>query len=85
MLIVLRRTGSAGIKRRKLDDEELDSGDDEDRYDRTRDGVDGNDEGALQDNNANVMVSNIGRHPDPRPSDGEVRICGHQHLHVSSA
>ena len=66
-------TGSVGNKRRKLDDEELDSGDDEGRHDREGDGADGENQEELQDSNANVMDANIGRHPDPRPSDGEVR------------
>ena len=69
-------TGSVNNKRRKLDDEELDSGDDEDRHDREGDGADGDNQEELQDSNANVMDANIGRHPDPRPSDGEVRITG---------
>lgn len=71
--LTLFRTRSPSNKRRKLSDEELDSGDDEGRHDRGREDVDG--DGLDEDThkaNANVMVTNIGRHPDPAPSDGEV-------------
>ena len=67
------RAGSVSNKRRKLDDEELDSGDDEGRRDREEIGaVEDNEEGQLQETNKNVLGTNIGRHPDPNPSDGEV-------------
>ena len=67
----MSRARSVEAKRRKLDDEELDSGDDEGRYDRER-VFDGDGQEELHENNANVMDSSIGRHPDPNPSDGEV-------------
>ena len=66
------RAGSLGAKPRKLEDEELDSGDDEGRYDRATNGVGEDDQEELQDKKANIMITNIGRHPDPNPSDGEV-------------
>lgn len=56
---------------RKLDDEELDSGDDEDRNDRMEDG-DGDEAAAPVPRNVNVLTAGLGRHACPRPSDGEV-------------
>ncbi len=68
----ITRASNVGHKRRKLDDEDLDSGDDEGRHDREGDAFDGDDQEELPASNANVMNANIGRHPDPNPSDGEV-------------
>lgn len=61
---------------RKLNDEELDSGDDEDRHDRLMDDADGNGNGdvdmELEGQSANIMDIKLGRHAVPDPSDGEV-------------
>lgn len=70
------KSESGNAKRRKLDDEELDSGDDEGRRDRLEDGdMDGyvNDEeeqGEMR--SQNVADIRLARHPIPCPSDGEV-------------
>lgn len=70
---IFASAGSIPNKRRKLGDEELDSGDDESRNDRLDDGVDEQDgEEELQDARTHVLSSSLGRHPDPKPSDGEV-------------
>jgi len=67
--------GSVVNKRRKLDDQELDSDDDEGRDDRLENGVDGHgQEEEFQDASTNVLSSSIGRQPDPQPSDGEVNF-----------
>ncbi|KAL8935725.1 MAG: hypothetical protein Q9211_004542 [Gyalolechia sp. 1 TL-2023] len=71
-------TRGTSSKRRKLDDEELDSGDDEDRHDRLEDdGVDGHyteegDQGEMR--SQNVADIRVPRHPIPRPSDGELYL-----------
>lgn len=61
-------------KPRKLDDKELDSGDDQERLDRLSDdaGDDNKEERA-----ETILDVKIGRHAIPRPSDKEVRfyIC----------
>lgn len=63
-------------KHRKLDDEELDSGDDEGRLDRIEDdGVDGYGDGEEEQgevHSLNVADVRLARHPIPCPSDGEV-------------
>ena len=59
---------------RKLDDEDLDSADDEDRLERVDDDVD--DYGKEEETQARpetILDVDIGRHAIPRPSDGEVR------------
>ncbi|KAJ4296604.1 Paf1 complex component [Kalmusia sp. IMI 367209] len=53
---------------RKLDDEELDSGDDEGRTDRARVTPE------IQDQNFNFMEADIARHAVPEPSDGELYL-----------
>ncbi|RFU36038.1 hypothetical protein B7463_g351, partial [Scytalidium lignicola] len=60
-------------KTRELSDQELDSGDDEGRYDRAadRDGEQ-DDEGSLRD--ARILESTLWRHPLPKPSDGEFNV-----------
>ncbi|KAL8738572.1 MAG: hypothetical protein Q9190_007984, partial [Brigantiaea leucoxantha] len=62
-------------KRRKLDDEALDSGDEEGRYDRLdEDGIDGygdEEDGAQEARQRTIMDVNLSRHPVPEPSDGE--------------
>ena len=61
--------------RRKLDDEELDSGDDEDRNDRVEeDGIDGyeDQERTMVESQTNVLDLSLGRHGIPQGSDGEV-------------
>lgn len=71
--LVNSSTESASNKRRKLNDAELDSGDDEGRIDRVKDGT--NVHGKEQetyDRLANILDISIGRHPVPQPSDGEV-------------
>ena len=68
-------------KRRKLSDEELDSGDDVDRRDR----IDGDDVDmrSLSDQEKELLVArmDLARHGMPRGSDGEVRsftpTCGY--------
>lgn len=57
---------------RKLDDEELDSGDDEDRNDRIIDDADGDIDMGTEGHSANIMDVKLGRHAVPDPSDGEV-------------
>ncbi|KAL9597272.1 MAG: hypothetical protein Q9219_005253 [cf. Caloplaca sp. 3 TL-2023] len=68
--------GSA--KRRRLDDEELDSGDDEDRQDRLEnDGIDGYSDGEEEQGETrsqNVAHIRLPRHPIPCPSDGELYL-----------
>ena len=62
-----------GHKRRKLNDSELDSGDDEGMLDRVNDGINGHGkEQETYDRLANILDISIGRHPVPQPSDGEV-------------
>lgn len=70
MTVILFRNESIGHKRRKLDDAELDSGDDEGRYDRVR--GDADEEERTPERTAVVTDISIGRHPGPLPSDGEV-------------
>ncbi|KAL8839404.1 MAG: hypothetical protein Q9170_001743 [Blastenia crenularia] len=66
------------FKRRKLDDEELGSGDDEGHNDRLEDddvngyGNDGEEQG--EERHQNVADIRIPRHPVPRPSDGELYL-----------
>lgn len=59
--------------RRRLDDEELDSGDDLDRYDRIADRMD-YEEGEDRDygETLNVMDLSLGRAPEPESTSGEV-------------
>ncbi|RWQ99674.1 Leo1-like protein-domain-containing protein [Paecilomyces variotii] len=59
--------------RRTIDDEELDSGDDEGRYDRAGDRMDYDEgeEGGYRET-LNVMDLNLGRAPEPESSNGEV-------------
>ena len=65
----------AAANPRNLDDEELDSGDDEYRRDRVEDGADGDASGdELYERRENILKASIGRNAGPRPSDGEV--CG---------
>lgn len=78
----------ASPKRRKLDDEELDSGDDEDRSDRPKyDKADGSgdEEHRLEAHSQNVVDIRVARHPVPRPSDGEVSACWCSWSYVRSA
>lgn len=58
---------------RMLDDEELDSGDDEDRYDRAEGRMDYEDggEGQYQET-VNIMDLSLGRAPEPVTSNGEI-------------
>lgn len=63
-------------KRRRLDDSELDSGDDEGREERSKNGLEeeeGDEEQDVPERTAVVTDIAIGRHPGPLPSDGEVR------------
>ncbi|KAF2264580.1 hypothetical protein CC78DRAFT_568264 [Lojkania enalia] len=59
---------------RKLDDEELDSGDDAGRTDRIR--ADSDDQDAVEEDQQtfNYMDADIARHPIPEPSDGELYL-----------
>ena len=64
-------------KRRKLDDEDLDSGDDQERLDRVDD-EDG--DVGMEERAETVLDVKLGRHAVPRPSDGQVsnfmhRLC----------
>jgi len=68
-------TESASNKRQKLDDSELDSGDDESRCYRAKGDDSGHEKdiNEASDHEAQIIDVSIGRHPGPRPSDGEVR------------
>jgi RNA polymerase-associated protein LEO1 len=67
----LRRIADPTTRQRKLDDEELDSGDDEDRHDRAlRDTPDIE----TQHQNFTFEDAEIARHPVPEPSDGELYL-----------
>ena len=72
MKLIIFRSGPS--KPRKLDDEELDSGDDENRNDRMEDGLEGyDDDGYGQEpKTQTVLALKLGRHKIPRGSDGEV-------------
>ena len=68
-------SAEAAVKTRDLDDEEIDSGDDEERRDRLEDGDgDANGEGVYE-RRENILKASIGRNAGPRPSDGEVRVA----------
>lgn len=58
---------------RTLDDEQLDSGDDEGRYDRMEDRMDYEDGGEFRET-VNIMDLSLGRAPEPVSTNGEV--CG---------
>ena len=74
-------SAEAAAKTRDLDDEELDSGDDEERRDRLEDGDgDANGEG-LYERRENILKASIGRNAGPRSSDGEVRVTRGRHWH----
>ena len=60
-------------KHRKLDDKELNSGDDEGRNDRADDDMDGYGDEEQAEFEEQILDVDIGRHAAPRPSDGEVR------------
>ncbi len=69
-------SAEAATNSRNLDDEELDSGDDEGRRDRVEDGVDGDANGeGVYERRENILNASIGRNAGPRPSDGEVRVA----------
>ena len=73
--------------RRKLDDEELDSGDDEDRHDRVEeDGADGyeDQERTMVESQTNVLDLSLGRHGIPKGSDGEVSTPSTSNLYRSA-
>lgn len=59
--------------RHKLDDTELDPGDDEGRNDRLADDAYGDVDAGTEGHSANIMDIKLGRHAVPDPSDGEVR------------
>lgn len=69
-------TSGISPKRRKLDDEDLGSGDDEDRHDHLEDDgadhYDDEEEEQREIRSQNVAGIRIPRHPVPSPSDGEV-------------
>ncbi|MCJ1300842.1 hypothetical protein MMC08_003641 [Hypocenomyce scalaris] len=67
---------------RKLDDEELDSGDDEGRKDRMEDDMDGYGEEAAGSvpRGVNILTADLGRHAGPRPSDGELYLLKFPHF-----
>ena len=69
-------SAEAATNTRNLDDEDLDSGDDESRRDRLEDGVDGDANGeGLYERRENILKASIGRNAGPRSSDGEVRVA----------
>jgi RNA polymerase-associated protein LEO1 len=58
-----------------LDDEDLDSGDDLDRKDRIAEEEDeaaGDSQEEVEEETVQVIATEMGRHPVPEPSDGEV-------------
>src|SRR5262245_47920882 len=59
-------------KRRHLDDEDLDSGDDEGRADRLQDGEE--DAPRYTQKEINIVECDLPRTAKPQPSDGEVRV-----------
>ena len=67
------------MRRRGLDDEELDSGDDEGRADRAQDDGDAT---QYEDIERLAMDVEFQRQPVPEPTDGEVRSapCAHTFL-----
>ena len=67
----------AGEKPRRLEDEDLDSGDDEGRHDRAEDDLSETRE-AVHTREENVLDISIGRHAIPQPSDGEVNYSHFQ-------
>ncbi|KAL2802797.1 Leo1-like protein-domain-containing protein [Aspergillus granulosus] len=58
--------------KRTLDDAELDSADDEDRYDRVGDRMDYDDGGEAFQETVNIMDLSLSRAPEPKTSNGEV-------------
>ena len=66
------RPCSSSPKRRRLDDKELDSGDEEGRADRVEEDEDQQVEGEYRERN--VIDAPIGRHGVPNPTDGEVSL-----------
>ena len=60
-------------EQRTLDDERLDSGDDEDRYDRREDRMDEAPDQEDFGETVNIMDVGLARAPVPATSDGEVR------------
>lgn len=61
-----------GEKVRELSDRELDSGDDQDRYDRAPAKPDSEDIEYASNRDTRVLASTLWRHPLPNPADGEV-------------
>jgi len=65
--------GDEPTKKRKLDDEDLDSGDDEGRHDRMDEDMDGYGAEEIETQHSVSMADiEIGRHPIPHDADGEV-------------
>ena len=58
-------------KERALSDEELDSGDDENRSDRALKHIDGSQQVGQEDREARVMDATFPRHVVPKPTDEE--------------
>jgi RNA polymerase-associated protein LEO1 len=67
--------------RRTLDDEELDSGDDEGHYGRTGAPLDEEDGGTAYGETLNVMDLSLSRAPEPQSSNGEVGACSRERKH----
>jgi RNA polymerase-associated protein LEO1 len=63
-----------GEKVQELSDRELDSSDDEDRYDRARERDDAEGVDTVSGRNVRVLPQTLYRHPLPNPSDGEVSL-----------
>lgn len=60
---------------RKLDDADLDSGDDEGRRDRLANTIEDDDDGgAVEDQVVQIYPSDIGRMAEPEPDDGDVSM-----------
>ena len=68
--IVEKCTNIANCRQRQLDDEELDSGDDEGRRDR-EEAEDAGEEPEQVMDDVNIMEIDLGRHPVPESTDGE--------------
>jgi hypothetical protein len=63
-----------GAKVRELSDRELDSGDDENRYDRVNEKPDEEEIDYNSGREARILGTTVWRHPLPNPADGEVSL-----------
>lgn len=67
-----QRTRDSSSKRRKLDEEDLGSEDDEERPQLDNDDMDGSGNDETHERAQTILDLSIGRHATPKPSDGEV-------------